>query len=265
VAQNLSGPQRSAPPHEAARVPQHNPDGEAAWQVQQALFPRQLPPAPGWDLAAACRPARAVAGDYYDLFEVAPGRLAIALGDVAGRGLGPALVMAGLHALVRCRLPQTASRLAPLFKELNRYLLGSTPPDLFVTLFLALLDVRTGRLRYVNGGHPAPVLLDESVGEVVRLSAGGAVLGIQPRASYEQGEIELRPGSLLALFSDGLTEAADAKGEAFRERGVVEVLRAARALSAGSVLLRLLEAVERFTGRKEQSDDLSLVVVRRHG
>jgi sigma-B regulation protein RsbU (phosphoserine phosphatase) len=249
--------------HDGICLPQHLRDLGAAWQVQQNLFPRQLPAAIGWEFAADCRPAQTVAGDYYDLFEAAPGHLAVALGDVAGKGLGPALVMAGLHALVRCRLSQTADRLPALVDELNRYLLGSTPADLFVTLFLAVLEVRTGRLCYVNGGHPAPLLLNEPAGEVVRLSTGGTVLGILPGASYGEGEIELSPGSLLALFSDGLIEAADAKGEAFRERRVVEVLCTARAFAAQLVLTSLLEAVERFTGREAQADDLSLVVVRR--
>jgi sigma-B regulation protein RsbU (phosphoserine phosphatase) len=216
-------------------------------------------------LAAACRPAQTVAGDYYDVFEAAPGQLAVALGDVAGKGLGPALVMAGLHALIRGRLPQMASHLTALVDEINRYLLDSTPADLFVTLFLAVLDVRTGRLRYINGGHPAPLLLNGSTEEVIRLAAGGTVLGILPGAAYEEGEMELRAGGLLALFSDGLVEAADEKSEAFRERRVVELLRAARAFPAQMVLISLLEAVERFTGREEQTDDLSLVVVRRRG
>src|SRR5262249_62072222 len=131
-------------------LPEHRGAREAAWTAQQNLFPRQLPAAPGWEFAAACRPARAVAGDYYDLFKAAPGRLAVALGDVAGKGLGPALVMAGLHALVRCRLSQMSDRLPALVEELNPYLLGSTPADLFVTLFLAVLDAPTGRLRYVH-------------------------------------------------------------------------------------------------------------------
>src|SRR5262249_32456380 len=140
-------------------------DLAAAWQVQQNLFPRELPSAPGWEFAALCRPARTVAGDYYDLFETAPGRIAVALGDVSGKGLGPALVMVGLRALVRCRLPRRGGNLAGLMEEINGYLLATTPEDMFVTLFLAFLDVRTGQLGFVNGGHPPPLVFDEAATE----------------------------------------------------------------------------------------------------
>jgi serine phosphatase RsbU (regulator of sigma subunit) len=236
------------------------PDLEAARHVQQHLFPRQLPRLPGWDCAAVCRPARVVAGDYYDLFEVAPGQIAVALGDVAGKGLGPALVMAGLHAWVRSRLPHRAADLPGLAAGLNRYLLASTPDDLFVTLFLGVLDGDTGRLRYVNAGHPAPLVLAGT--EPERLTAGGTILGMMSKAPYDEGRTLMAPGSVLALFSDGLTEAAAPDGRRFGERRVVEVLRAARREAAAVVVARLLEAAEPFQGPAGPADDVSLVVVR---
>jgi sigma-B regulation protein RsbU (phosphoserine phosphatase) len=236
---------------------------ETARLVQQHLFPRELPRAPGWDWAGLCRPARAVAGDNYDLFEAAPGQVAVALGDVSGKGLGPALIMASLHALVRSRLPHRLADLTGLVAELDRYLRAGTPEAMFVTLFLGVLDVRTGRLRYVNAGHPAPFLFEGQGGEARRLSVGGTVLGIVPGAAYDGGAAELRPGSLLTLFSDGLSEADSDSGERFGEARVGAVLRASGALPAAAVLGRLLEAVARFTGSAEPADDLSLVVIRR--
>jgi sigma-B regulation protein RsbU (phosphoserine phosphatase) len=238
-------------------------DLEAARRVQQHLFPRQLPHLRGWDLAAVCQPAGIVAGDYYDLFEVTPGHVAVALGDVAGKGLGPALVMAGLHAWIRSRLPHRAADIPGLVGDLNQYLLASTPDDLFVTLFLAVLDGDTGCLRYVNAGHPGPALLAGTGMEADRLTAGGTVLGVVPGAGYEEGHAVLAPGSVLALFSDGLTEAANADGQQFGEHRVVEVLATARHEPAGVIVTRVREAVERFHGPADLADDLSLVVVHR--
>jgi sigma-B regulation protein RsbU (phosphoserine phosphatase) len=236
---------------------------ETARHVQQHLFPRDLPCVPGWDWAGRCRPARAVAGDYYDLFEAAPGHVAVALGDVSGKGLGPALIMVSLHALVRSRLPHRLADLPGLVAELDRYLRALTPEAMFVTLFLGVLDVRTGRLRYVNAGHPAPFLFEGQVGEARRLSAGGTVLGILPGADWEEGAADLGRGSVLALFSDGISDAENGDGARFGEARVGAALRASGALPAAAVLERLLEAVARFTGSAEPADDLSLVVIRR--
>jgi sigma-B regulation protein RsbU (phosphoserine phosphatase) len=258
---------RTRPPHENQPVHEgllhtHLRDLEAARQVQEHLFPRELPRVPGWDCAAVCRPARVVAGDYHDLFAAAPGRLAVALGDVAGKGLGPALVMAGLHALVRGRLPRQADDLAGLMDGLNRYLLAATPPDLFLTLFLAVLDVGTGGLRYANAGHPAPLLVPGPDEEPVRLAQGGTVLGILPGARYREGHATLAPGSVLTVFSDGLTDTAGADRGTPSERRVVEALWAGHP-SAAATLTRVLESFGHLAGGPEPADDVSLLVLRR--
>jgi sigma-B regulation protein RsbU (phosphoserine phosphatase) len=236
---------------------------EAARLVQQHLFPRELPCPDGWDVAAACRPARVVSGDYLDLFFLGKDRLALALGDVAGKGLGPALVMAGLRALVRSQLPHHARDLAGLMRELNDYLLASTPDDLFVTLFVGVLEVSTGRLRYVNAGHLPPlVLAGPGDGEAMRFTDGGTVLGMFAGAEYAEGQLRLRPDSVLALFSDGLTEATDPAGKMFHERRVVEELQGAWGGASDWMLARLLGSLERFTQGKEQEDDISVILLR---
>jgi sigma-B regulation protein RsbU (phosphoserine phosphatase) len=238
---------------------------EEARRVQQHLLPRRMPEVPGWDLAAACRPARVVSGDYHDLFELGPGRIALALGDVAGKGLGPALVMAGLRALIRSWLPRQTTHLAGLMAELNDYLLATTPDDMFVTLFLGVLDGPTGRLRYANAGHLPPVVLaDGEVAEPVRFQ-GDSVLGVFPDACFEEGEVRLGPGSLFALVSDGLTEARDGAGRMFQQRRVVESLQAAWGAPVAAALAGLLEAVEQFRGAGEQADDISVILLRRLG
>jgi sigma-B regulation protein RsbU (phosphoserine phosphatase) len=254
----------------AARLP-HGAHGwshalEAARRVQEHLFPRELPRTAGWDVAAAWRPARIVAGDYLDVFWLGTNHLALALGDVAGKGLGPALVMAGLRALVRSRLPQRSSDLAGLMAELSDYLLASTPDDLFVTLFLGVLEVSTGRFQYVNAGHLPPLFLDGlAVGNVRRLTEGGTVLGAFPGVHFDQGQAALQPGSLLTLFSDGITEATDRTGKMFHERRVVEGLQGASGEASATTLARLLEGLERFTGAREPADDVSLILLRRLG
>jgi sigma-B regulation protein RsbU (phosphoserine phosphatase) len=242
---------------------QHHRDLVMAWQVQRKLFPRQLPQARGWQFAAWCRPARVVAGDYYDLFEIGGGRIALALGDVSGKGFGPALVMAGLRALVRLRLPPLRADLPALLEELNCYLLASTPADMFVTLWLGILAVQTGQLRYVNAGHPPPFLLAARDQEPMRMAAGGTVLGILPDARYDQGEIVVQPGNLLVVFSDGITEAGNRDGEIFREQRLIETLRAAWPAPAGFLLKRLLKSMWHFCPDGEQTDDMSIIIVQR--
>jgi sigma-B regulation protein RsbU (phosphoserine phosphatase) len=236
---------------------------ETAQAVQQRLFPRALPCVPGWEFAALCRPVQAVAGDYYDFLELSPRHLAVALGDVAGKGLGPALVMAGLHAFVHCQLAQEPPNLAEWMASLNRYLLATLPHDLFVTLFLGVLDTHTGQLRYVNAGHPAPLLLPNGPARPNRLAEGGPLLGVIPGARYEEGQIILPPDSLLTLYSDGITEAANPQGRSFRDEGLTAVLGRLRSHTASQVLAGVVAEVENYAGRRGLADDLSLVVVRR--
>jgi sigma-B regulation protein RsbU (phosphoserine phosphatase) len=236
---------------------------ESARLVQQRLFPCRLPCVPGWDFAGDCRPAQAVGGDYYDLFEVCPGGVVLALGDVSGKGLGPALVMAHLHALVRGRMPGYPGDLPRFVADLNDYLAEFLPSDFFVTLFVALLDSATGWLHYVNAGHPAPLLLDGGTGALVEAVTVNTPLGILPGERFEAGRVLMRPGAVLALFSDGLTEARSPTGDMFCVRRAVEGLHAVRARPAGAVLAALRATVEDFTGRAHPKDDLTLVVVRR--
>jgi serine phosphatase RsbU (regulator of sigma subunit) len=232
-----------------------------AQQVQQHLLPRELPRPDGWELAAAYRPARMVSGDYYDVFDAGPDRLALALGDVSGKGLGPALVMAGLRAALRSRLHDGAGSLAAVLCDLNAYLLGSTPDDMFVTLFVGVLEVGTGRLRYANAGHPPPLVLPPTAGEPLRLDVGGPVLGVVADACFEEAQVVLRPGSLLALFSDGLIEASNEAGRRFHERRLCETLRAGCHASASRLLAGVLDAVEQFRGTAAVADDISVLLL----
>ena len=234
-----------------------------ARRVQQALFPKVLPDSEDWEFAATCRPARAVAGDYYDVFQVGSGLVAIALGDVAGKGLGPSLVMGGVRAMIRGQLPYKIADLAGFVGKLNQYLESSIPEDMFVTLFLAVLDKANGALRFVNAGHPPPILLGEPMRDPTRMAGGGLVLGVEPQVDYEEQEVRLAPGSILALYSDGVTETSNGNGQSFDEPHVLQTLHRANPASARSILTEMLDSVDRFRKTAEQQDDMTLVIVRR--
>jgi sigma-B regulation protein RsbU (phosphoserine phosphatase) len=149
-------------------------------------------------------------------------------------------------------------------REVNEYLRASTPEDTFLTLFLGVLDGASGRLRYVSGGHPSPVVLSgPTAREPRRLTGGGPVLGVFAGADFEEGHVSLLAGSLLAVFSDGLTETLDEEGRQFRRQRVVETLRAVRSGSAVQILEHLLEVVECFRGRRKSADDLSVILLHR--
>lgn len=240
-------------------------DLEHARQVQQQLVPRELPRLPGWDMAVAYLPARAVSGDYCDVIDLGAGRIAFALGDVSGKGLGPALVMAGLRAMIHARLPHQRTNLAGLMRELNRYLLATIPTDMFVSLFLAVLDVSTGRIHYVNAGHLPPLVLAGPDAEPMRFTISGPVLGLLPDTIFEGHTVGLEPGRLLAVFSDGVTEATDAGGKMFHQRRLAESLQQAWDSSATPMLAHLLQSIERFSRNVEQADDISVILLRRIG
>jgi sigma-B regulation protein RsbU (phosphoserine phosphatase) len=222
-----------------------------------------LPNSDDWEFAATCRPARAVAGDYYDVFDGGAGQIVVALGDVSGKGLGPSLVMAGVRAVIRSRLSDNTSDLAGVMRELNQYLESTTLEEMFVTLFVGMLDRRRGALRFVNAGHPPPVLIAPQICQPTRLTEGGILLGVDPEARYDEEEVGLDPGSLVALYSDGITEASNGNGQRFDEPRLLHILRRANSAPASSILRGLLKSVDRFRETSEQQDDMTLVIVRR--
>jgi sigma-B regulation protein RsbU (phosphoserine phosphatase) len=233
-----------------------------AHRVQEALYPTTLPEPDGWEFAAICRPARAVGGDYYDLFALDPGHVVIALGDVAGKGLGPSLVMSAVQALIRSHVRRSLEDLTDLVRELNEHILASSSAETFVTLFVGVLDVASGRLRYVNAGHNPPLLV-RSVGADQDLTEGGMPVGMLAGATYIEGETVVEPGSLLVIYSDGVTEARDRAGGFFGEERLTREVAASVTRGAAGALDAILASVDRFAEGTEQADDLSVVVARR--
>jgi serine phosphatase RsbU (regulator of sigma subunit) len=249
----------------ARREAQVARDYEIARQVQQKLFPEELPAETGWEFAATCRPARAVGGDYYDIFEVAPGMVLFSQGDVSGKGLGASLVMASVHAIIRSWAITLKYDLMKLIKELNQYLIDSSAPETFVTLFLGLLDCADGRISYLNCGHPPVLVHCCSDGRVDELSIGGTILGILPSDTFELGEYSLADGDSLVLVSDGVTEATNPGDEMFEmERLLATVRNSGCDVTAKETMTGIIRAVDAFAEGCEQADDISVLVLRKN-
>jgi sigma-B regulation protein RsbU (phosphoserine phosphatase) len=232
-----------------------------AREVQQQLFPHSLPSVPGLDLAAICKAARVVSGDYYDFITLGPGRVAIALADISGKGIFAALLMASLQAALRSTATLDGQYgTAELVSRLNQHLFKNTSDDRYATLFYAVYDSGAKTLTYTNAGHLAPFLVVD--GSVRKLDLGGTVVGLFEEARYTEETIEVVPGALLVAFSDGLTEPENVYGEEFgSERLQSEVLRQ-RDAPALALAESLIVAAEQWAGTPEQADDMTVVVVR---
>jgi phosphoserine phosphatase RsbU/P len=232
-----------------------------AREVQTQLFPRELPSIPGLELAAVCRAARVVSGDYYDFVKLGDNKLGLAIADISGKGISAALLMASLQAALRGQAILDGHRSTSQVVEiLNRHLFLNTSDDRYATLFYAEYDSSTRALRYTNAGHCAPFFIGN--GEVKKLDKGGTVVGLFDHADYDQGTIRVDPGGLLVAFSDGLLEPENVYGEEFgAARLAAEVLRL-RDLPAEQLAENLLASVEQWAGTPEQADDMTVIVAR---
>jgi phosphoserine phosphatase RsbU/P len=230
-----------------------------AREVQAQLFPQSLPSLPGLLLGAICRPARVVSGDYYDFIRLGPNRLGIALADISGKGIFAALLMASLQAALRSTaMLDGQSGTCDLVSKLNRHLFRNTSDDRYATFFYAVYDEQARTLTYTNAGHLAPFFVHD--GNVQELDEGGTVVGLFEEYPFTQGVIKVKPGSLLVLFSDGLTEPENVYGEEFgRLRVRAEILRQVN-LSPQRLAENLIAAAEQWAGTPEQADDITVVV-----
>lgn len=234
-----------------------------AQEVQAKLFPQSFPRIASLDYTGLCRAAREVGGDYYDFLQLRPGQLWIVVADISGKGISAALLMANLQALLRSLAPLHGGALADLVCDVNRFLRGTTDGSKFATLFCGVYDSETRMLDYVNAGHCPPVIV-RSNGDVGMelLQPTGTVVGLFEDARYEQDRVQLSPGDMLLVYTDGITEAFDS---AFREFGESRL----HALAADQAHLpirefcdRILREVSLHAGETPQYDDLTLVVGR---
>ncbi|WP_321475332.1 SpoIIE family protein phosphatase [uncultured Paludibaculum sp.] len=245
----------------AQRERLHN-ELEIASQVQQRLFPKRAPLVDGLDLAGCCVPAQSVGGDYYDFLTTPGGAVGLAIGDVAGKGVPAALLMAGLQASLRGLILGGVTDLRELMAKLNLLVYDASPANRFATFFYGLYEPAASRLRYSSAGHN-PSLLVRATGEHDWLKTPGVGLGMTRRAQYEQADVALHPGDTLVLYTDGVTEARNPQGEEFGEDRLLAALQAAPALGAQAAADYVLEAVKAFAAGAPQHDDITLIVARR--
>jgi len=236
-----------------------------AASIQENLFPTSMPRLAGCDLAARNRPARQVGGDYYDALPVgAPGAekpYLLCVADVSGKGLPASLLMSNIQATLRALLGRLPS-LVELAAHINELLYATTPSNKYVTAILLEIDSLSGRCRYVNAGHTDCLLL-RAGGEAAWLKATGTPLGLLPDLPYGEEGFELRPGDVLALYSDGVTEAQDVAEDEFGEARLADFLRPIAHQPAAEIVARVFDEIDRFAGAAPQYDDITLLVLKR--
>jgi phosphoserine phosphatase RsbU/P len=258
-----------------------------AQEVQDQLFPHEILQLASLEVHGFCRPARTVSGDYYDFLTLAPDRLILAVGDISGKGISAALLMATIHSAVRAyslqdvpvlREPAAvgaalgsdvvlasglrAAEVSPgaLLSLLNHQLYQSTPPEKYATLFLGIYDGAVRKLTYSNGGHLPPIIMSED-GSIRRLECGGTVVGLFDHRRYEEGTVQFRRGEILLAYSDGVTEPENDFGE-FGEQRLIDLLRENRELPLPRISEIVTAAVDDWIGANEQPDDVTLVLAR---
>ena len=247
---------------EMAQRERLNRELEIAREVQEHLFPQRLPTVPGLDYCGHCRPAREVGGDYYDFLELPEGKLGIAVGDVSGKGVGAALMMASLEASLRA-LASVLQDPADLMEKVNTLVCQASAANRFATLFYGEYDPAARRLTYVNAGHNPPLVLRNNAGSchVLRLENGGPVIGFLPH-QYQRGVFCHEPGDLIVLFTDGVSESMNVRNEEWGEERLIEVAKTCHGLRAQEGMTRILAAAQKFAGGASQHDDMTLVVLR---
>jgi sigma-B regulation protein RsbU (phosphoserine phosphatase) len=237
---------------------------EIARDVQQRLFPQKLPHVKGLDFAGYCRPAQGVGGDYYDFIHLATGALGIAVGDVSGKGIAAALMMASLQASLRGQTIKPCDTLSEMIHHINGLVYEASSANRYATFFYAQYDPASRKLRYVNAGHNPPLLRRKKGDsyEFLRLEEGGTVLGLFPDFPYKEAEMELEAGDVLVAFTDGISEAMNHAEEEFDEERLMEAIRTCPDRSAANISSYILERVDAFTAGADQHDDMTIVVVR---
>jgi sigma-B regulation protein RsbU (phosphoserine phosphatase) len=237
---------------------------EIAHEVQERLFPQDYPPVAGLDYAGACRPALGVGGDYYDFILLPKTGLGVAIGDVSGKGIPAALLMATLRAYLRGQMIQHQTDLTCVMRNLNALVYESSAANRYATFFYAEFDAASRVLKYVNAGHNPPMVFRQTDGgrEVVRLDTGGPVIGLMEDCDYRQGCIALAGGDVLVAYTDGISEAMNTHDDEWGEERLMDVVRTNRTVAARALIDRVMTSADAFVGGAPQHDDMTLVVVR---
>ena len=262
---------------EVGRREKMNREIEIAREVQERLFPQKLPPVGGVDYCGRCRTALGVGGDYYDFLALPGGMLGVALGDISGKGIPAALMMASLQASLRAEAMRAGNEIAALMARVNQALYEASSADRYATFFYAQFDPASRRLTYVNGGHCAPLLFRADTGagaagpagierlgskKIERLDEGGPVIGLIPECTYLQAELTLAAGDLMVIFTDGVSEAMNPALEEWGEVRLIATVRATQGCDACEIITRIMQAADQFAAGAPQHDDMTLIVLR---
>ncbi len=237
---------------------------EVARQIQTSFLPHEIQPVPGWDIAASLEPAREMAGDFYDIIPLSNGRLGLLIGDVADKGVGPALYMALTRTLVRTYASQYELEPEQVMKAANIRILQDAGDTIFVTAFYGVLDTNTGKLLYVNAGHNPPWILPEGNAELQSLRNTGMALGVDEMVEWKRGEVTLAPGSLLFLYTDGATDAQNMAEDFFGMEQLEQIVRVNFGNPSEQQRSRLVEQIGQFCGNAARFDDITLMFAQRN-
>ena len=257
---------------EAGKRERINREIEVAREVQERFLPQSYPAIPGVELAGAYRPAQTVGGDYYDFIEMRrPGgdalSLGIAIGDVSGKGISAALLMASLRASLRGLTRKSNGDVAAMMREVNELIYEASANNRYATFFFAQLEPVSRTLTYVNAGHNAPALIRHHLAnggepEIIRLEAGGPVIGLLEGSHYEQSTLVLQPGDILLAFTDGISEAMTIDGDEWSEDRLIERLVQCPDMPTAALVKCLFDAADEFANGAPQHDDMTLIVVK---
>lgn len=248
-----------------AQREQLNREIEIAREVQERLFPQRLAAITGIDYYGACRPAQGVGGDYYDFLALSNGDLGIAIGDVSGKGIAAALLMASLQASLRGQALLGQGDLAQLMTNVNQLVFDATPDNRYATFFYGQFHRENRVFRYVNAGHNPPIILRRSGDNtihVIRLETGGPVVGLFPKAPYQEGVLTMEPGDIFVGFTDGISEAMNKQDEEWGEERLIPAVVAYAASAAADIVPCLMKEADRFVAGAPQHDDMTLVVMK---
>jgi sigma-B regulation protein RsbU (phosphoserine phosphatase) len=242
---------------------------EIAREVQEQLYPKTAPVVRTLRVTGLCQPARMVSGDYYDFQRFEQNQLAIAVGDVAGKGISAALLMASIQSAMRMELrssadlPLNGTRLstARMVSELNQQLYATTAPEKFATFFFSLYDELTGELKYTNAGHLPPILFRKD--KVLLLEVTGTVMGAFPQSRYGEATLQMQSGDLLVCYTDGVTEPENAYGEMFGEDRLIDVVTKNIDREESRIMELIMDAVRQWTGSPELQDDMTVLLARK--
>src|ERR671911_514663 len=247
--------------HELREREQFEHELRVAQRIQQALLPKELPLLDNWEIVPYYQPAREVGGDFYDILTLPDGRVGVIIGDVSGKGIAAALVMANTQSVLRAVFQGSATP-GELLAQVNEVLFAYIPSNMFVTCFCGILDPQRGRFAYANAGHNSP--LRQHGGKAIDLRATGMPLGLMPGMAYEEKESVLLPGDRVLFYSDGLLEAHNEEREMLGSRRLKDLLTK-HAPGAKHLSAYVLAELGRFTGEQwEQEDDITLVTLQRH-